>query len=138
MSEFYLGRRSLANLEGVHPDMADVVKLAITICKVDFGVTEGVRTFKRQLELFNQEPPVTSTMNSAHFVNEYTSCGHAVDLYCRDDEGNVTWEHSWFRWVIQAMFTAAIQLGHQIIAGGLWRTFIDSPHFELNGEYYVR
>ncbi len=60
----------------------------------------------------------------------------AVDLYCRDDAGNVTWSHAWFRWVIQAMMTAAIIEGVPIKAGGLWRTFLDSPHTELDTDYY--
>ena len=36
---YKLSDRSLSKLEGVHPELVDVVKLAITLTKVDFGVT---------------------------------------------------------------------------------------------------
>jgi len=48
----------------------------------------------------------------------------------------VTWEHKHFRKAIQAVFTAAIELGVQVEAGALWRDFLDSPHIQLNMEYY--
>ena len=38
---FKLSDRSLAKLEGVDPNLAAVVKRAIEITMVDFGVTEG-------------------------------------------------------------------------------------------------
>ena len=48
---FSLSKRSLSKLEGVHPELVNVVKLAITLTKVDFGVTYGVRTRAEQQEL---------------------------------------------------------------------------------------
>ncbi|MGB5990642.1 MAG: M15 family metallopeptidase [Marinifilaceae bacterium] len=139
---FYLGKKSLERLDGVHPDLVRVVKRAITISKLDFGVTEGLRTVERQKELLAAGK--STTMKSMHipFVspndpndprNNYSL---AVDLYCRDVNGNVTWKHDWFRWVVQSMFTAAILEGVPIKAGGLWRTFQDSPHFELDLQEY--
>ncbi|MFL1917012.1 M15 family peptidase, partial [Plesiomonas shigelloides] len=41
---FYLGKHSLENLRGVHPDLVKVVKRAIELTKVDFKVIEGKRT----------------------------------------------------------------------------------------------
>lgn len=38
---FKLGKRSLSNLEGVHPDLVKVVHRAIEITTVDFTVIEG-------------------------------------------------------------------------------------------------
>lgn len=130
---FYLGKRSLDNLEGVHPDMVRVVKRAITLTKIDFGVTEGMRIYSKQVDLFKSGK--STTMDSKHLEQE-DGYSHAVDLYCRDSSGNVTWSHAWFRWIIQAMFTAAIIEGVKIKAGGLWRTFQDSPHFELDDNFY--
>ena len=131
MSEFYLGKRSLENLEGVNPDLVKVVKRAIEITKIDFGVTEGLRTTEKQKEYLRTGK--SKTMNSKHLAQK-DGYSHAVDLYCRDNNGEVTWKHEWFRLVIQSMFTAAIELGVKIKAGGLWRTFLDSPHFELDLE----
>lgn len=130
---FYLGKKSLENLVGVHPDMVRVVSRAITITGIDFGVTEGSRTIETQTEYVSTGK--STTMDSMHLPQED---GHswAVDLYCRDNNGKVTWKHEWFRLVIQAMMTAAILEGVPIRAGGLWRTFQDSPHFELDRDYY--
>ena len=47
---FSLSSRSLGKLEGVHPDMVAVVKRAIELTDVDFGVTYGVRTLAEQEE----------------------------------------------------------------------------------------
>ena len=130
---FKLSQRSLNNLEGVHPDLVRVVKRAIEITPVDFGVSEGVRTIETQKQYMAEGK--TTTLNSMH-LPQSDGYSHAVDLYCFDVNGVITWEHEWFRLVIQAMMTAAIELGVQIQAGGLWRTFQDSPHFQLNKEYY--
>lgn len=133
MSNFYLGKTSKQRLVGVHPDMVRVVERAITIAKNDFGVTEGLRTLETQKQYLAEGK--TTTMNSVHLPQEDDN-SWAVDLYCRNNKGQVTWKHEWFRWVIQAMMTAAIIEGVPIKAGGLWRTFQDSPHFELDRDYY--
>ena len=48
---FNLSARSVQRLEGVHPHLVDVVKLAIQRTAVDFTVVEGVRAAERQREL---------------------------------------------------------------------------------------
>ena len=50
---FSLSNRSKGKLEGVHPDMVSVVKRAIELTKVDFGVTYGVRTLEEQKKLYD-------------------------------------------------------------------------------------
>ena len=44
---FVLGSKSLAKLNGVHPDLVKVVKAAIKLSEVDFTVLEGLRTLTR-------------------------------------------------------------------------------------------
>ena len=126
---FYLGRTSLTSLKDVHPDLIRVVARAIEITPIDFGVTEGLRTIETQERYMTNGK--TTTMKSKH-LDQGDGYSRAVDLYCRDNNGKITWEHKWFRLVIQAMFTAAIEQQVYIKAGGLWRTFLDSPHFELS------
>ena len=46
-----LGSRSLMRLEGVHPDLARVVKRAAAMSDLDFTVLEGLRTEARQRQL---------------------------------------------------------------------------------------
>ena len=129
---FILSQRSLNNLSGVHPDLVQVIKRAIEITPYDFGVTRGMGTVEEQQELV--EKGVSTTMNSLH-LPQHDGYSHAVDLGVYID-GKLTWEHKYFRKVIQAVFTAAIELGVQVEAGGLWRDFIDSPHIQLNPKYY--
>lgn len=129
---FKLSRRSKRHLNGVHPDLVRVVERAIEITEVDFGVSCGVRTEAQQYRAVKSG--ASTTMNSKHMV-QHDLWGHAVDLFVLVG-GEVTWEHKHFRKVVQAMFTAAIELGVQIEAGGLWRDFLDSPHFQLHGRYY--
>lgn len=131
--KFKLSNNSLAKLQGVHPDLVAVVTRAIQISKIDFGVSEGLRTPERQVML--KADGKSTTLHSKH-LPQADGYSHAVDLFCLVD-GVATWEHKHFRLVIQAMMTAAIELGVQIKAGGLWRDFLDSPHFELDQEYYA-
>lgn len=129
---YKLSRRSKDNLAGVHPDLVRVVERAITLTKTDFGVSEGLRTIEKQREYVRDGK--SKTMNSMHLPQK-DGYSWAVDLFCFDNSGKVTWSHEWFRLVIQAMMTSAILEGVPIKAGGLWRTFQDSPHFELDREY---
>ena len=129
---FQLSSRSLNNLEGVHPDMVKVVERGIEITPYDFGVSRGLGTIEEQREYVRTGK--STTMDSKH-LPQADGFSHAVDLFVIVN-GEVTWEHKYFRKVIQALFTAAIELGVQIEAGALWRDFLDSPHIQLNGKYY--
>ncbi len=42
--------RSESKLRGVHPDLVKVVRLALTYSEIDFGITQGERSAKQQLE----------------------------------------------------------------------------------------
>jgi len=141
---YKLSKRSISNLEGVHPDLIAVIERAIQITPIDFGVSEGVRTIERQRQLVAEGK--STTMDSKHIPTHFEitnqdftylsgKYGAAVDLFVLVD-GKVTWEHKHFRKAIQAVFTAAIELGVQVEAGALWRDFLDSPHIQLNMKYY--
>ena len=45
---FKLSKRSESRLEGVDPGLVSVVKRAIELTRVDFGVIEGLRTLETQ------------------------------------------------------------------------------------------
>lgn len=130
--QFKLSKRSKDNLYGVHPDLVAVVERAIQITSIDFGVSEGLRTLQRQKLMVAEGK--SKTIHSKH-LPQADGLSHAVDLYVLVN-GRASWDHKYFRLAIQAMMTAAIELDVQIKAGGLWRDFLDSPHFELNSEYY--
>lgn len=129
---FQLSDRSLSRLAGVHPDLARVIERAIEITPLDFGVSEGLRSEEKQRLMVKEGR--STTMNSLH-LKQPDGYGHAVDLYVLVN-GSPSWEHKYFRKVVQAVFTAAIEEGVQIEAGALWRDFLDSPHIQLNQKYY--
>ena len=72
---FKLSKRSLSKLEGVHPELVNVVKLAITLSKIDFGVTFGKRTKKEQEALVKAGR--SKTLKSYH-LKQTDGYSHAV------------------------------------------------------------
>lgn len=127
MNNFRFSARSLAKLEGVHPDLVRVVHRALELSKVDFSVVEGLRTVERQKELLASG--ASRTMNSRHIT------GHAVDL-APFIAGQIRWDWPPFYDIAKAMKASAAELNVPVIWGGDWRTFKDGPHWELDRKVY--
>lgn len=154
MATYRLGRRSLAELQGVHCDLVAVVKRAIELTPQDFSVHDGIRTLKEQQRLV--ECGASKTLRSRHLS------GHAVDLVPYIN-GKLRWEWEPIYLVADAMRTAAQELGMALRWGGAWdrefhdcsdcpedmlsdyacrrreagkRVFLDGPHFELPARLY--
>ena len=147
---FRLSQRSMDRLQGVDDRLVKIVKRAIQLTKVDFGVTEGLRTIDRQRELY--KAGASTTMNSKHIT------GNAVDLVAYLGP-RISWELSLYDNIADAMKSAASENGVKIRWGAAWnvpditkwhgtmeeamnyyiderrkqgkRPFIDGPHFEL-------
>ena len=147
---FKLSKRSLSRLEGVNPKLVTVVKTAITMSKVDFGVICGLRTIEEQRELVAKG--ASQTMKSKHID------GNAVDLMAYIGSRG-SWEMNLYDDIADAMKIAADEHDIQIRWGAAWhipdlrewdssmqdamneyidlrrsqgrRPFIDGPHFEL-------
>ena len=147
---YKLSTRSREKLIGVKGELKEVVCLAITYTKIDFGVIEGVRTENRQRVLV--ESGASKTMKSKHLD------GRAVDLMAYVD-GRGCWELNVYDEVADAMKRAAIEVDVTVRWGAAWtvpdirewngtmeeamnsyvdtrrgqgrRPFIDAPHFEL-------
>ena len=147
---FKLSERSMAKLEGVDSRMQDVVKEAITLTKVDFGVICGMRTEDEQRELVAKG--ASKTMKSKHLD------GLAVDLMAYIGS-RASWELNLYDDIADAMAEAARNNNVKIRWGAAWhvdsiadwdftmqdamnsyvdlrraqgrRPFIDGPHFEL-------
>jgi len=152
---FKLSQRSLNKLNGVHPDLVAVVKRAIEITDVDFGVTYGVRTVEEQEKLVASGR--SQTMKSKHLIQD-TGYSHAVDLVAYDGSDAV-WEINVYDNICDAMARAADELEVPVKWGAAWsegdirfyedtaedamnayidlrrsqgrRPFIDGPHFEM-------
>jgi len=119
---FKLSSHSLKKLEGVKQPLVEVVKLAITLSEVDFGISEGVRSRERQEQLF--EEGKSRTLNSRHLT------GDAVDVFAWID-GYVNWNFSYYEKIAEVMFKAAKELNVEIEWGGNWKGFKDGVHFQL-------
>ena len=150
---FKLGKKSLRELEGVHPDMIQVVKKALKFSEIDFTIVDGIRTIEEQRDLVKRG--VSQTMNSKHLRQSKTGYGHAVDLVGLIN-GKARWEWPVVYQVAEAMKQAAEDHGVKIRWGGSWcilngpydpetlsrlyiksreekgkKPFLDGPHFEL-------
>jgi len=117
-----LSAASLQKLEGVHADLVKVLEKAAEQDSIAFVVTEGVRTIKRQRDLFAHG--ATTTMKSRHLT------GHAVDLAVLIG-GEISWSWPLYAQLAFVMKKAAADVGVSVEWGGDWRTFKDGPHFQL-------
>lgn len=147
---FVLSSRSLGKMQGVDPRLVNVVKDAIRVSKIDFGVSEGLRTLERQKLLLAKR--ATKTLKSKHLD------GLAVDVFAWVG-GEARWELSLYEDIAEAFREAAIENDCAIRWGAAWnvrdirywsrsmesavmtyvetrrsqgrKPFIDGPHFEL-------
>lgn len=126
---FRLSKRSIGRLEGVHPDLVQVVMEAIRITSVDFTVLEGLRSVDRQRELVAKG--ASTTMNSRHIT------GHAVDLGAFVD-GEIRWDWPLYHKIADAVLGAAKHQNVDLEWGGHWKSFPDGPHFQLSWEKYPK
>jgi len=122
-----LNTRSNEKLEGVHPDLVRVVKLAAHYTEHDFIITEGLRTIERQKVLFAKG--LSKTMNSRHIT------GHAID-FAPVVDGEITWKWPAFKPIADVFKRASAELLVPIVWGGDFRTFRDGPHIELDRVVY--
>lgn len=119
---FKLSQKSLDRMSGVHPDLIKVVKRAIELTQVDFGITEGLRTVERQKQLVAEGK--SQTMKSRHIT------GHAVDVVAYTD-GKISWEWKLYEQISKAFKQASADVGVPIEWGGDWKSLKDGPHFQL-------
>ena len=127
--------RSLTNMHGIHPELRRVMDRALRDAPFAFVVTEGLRTFARQLELVRIG--ASKTLNSRHLT------GHAVDLVPYvdiDKDGRVEVEemYSWplYYKLAPVIKAAADKEDVAIVWGGDWVKFRDGPHWELDRRVY--
>ncbi|MEG1214580.1 MAG: M15 family metallopeptidase [Leclercia sp.] len=121
-SEFIFSQRSENNLRGVHQDLVSVVRLALELSTIDFGITEGLRTVERQEQLVAEGK--SQTMNSRHLS------GHAIDVFAYPAPAG-SWDGKWYQRISEAFKQAGKELGTPVEWGGDWKTLKDGPHFQL-------
>jgi len=124
---YKFGKRSLENLEGVHPDLVRVAMRALEISPCDFGITEGLRSKERQEQLVKENK--SQTRFSRHIT------GHAIDVVAWVG-GEINWSWNYYEQIAGAMKRSAHQLGIGIEWGGDWKNFPDGVHFQLPKQDY--
>lgn len=127
---FKLSTKSIQNLDGVYSPLYKVIRLALTITKVDFGIPSngGLRTAEEQQALYKQGK---TTLDGYLKVSNHQS-GNAFDVFAYVD-GKASYEKEHLYEVATAILAAASQLGVPLAWGGHWKDggFVDMPHFEL-------
>ena len=149
---YKFGKSSIVQLSTLHPDLQTILRVAIK--QFDFSIIEGIRTKKRQQELFNSPKHLTEldgvTKKSKHqgeyFEGKLVST--AVDIIPYVQGLNV-WEgrkgEKLFYYLAGTIMGVAEILylqgaiRHKLKWGGNWdmdmdfydSNFIDLPHFEL-------
>lgn len=132
---FKFGKTSKAKLETVAPELAAVAEVALRYSKIDFGITEGLRSEQKQKQLVAEG--ASKTMNSKHLS------GNAIDIVAYVD-GKVTWELQYYEEIAESFKKAKNDLDVQIRWGGNWsgyktddfkldpnNKFVDAVHYEL-------
>lgn len=115
-------QRSENNLKGVNADLVKIVRRALQLSPVDFGITEGLRTVERQRQMVATGK--SQTMNSRHIT------GHAVDVFAYPTSDG-SWEWKYYEQIATAFKQAAKELNIPVEWGGDWKTLKDGPHFQL-------
>ncbi|MGP3174462.1 M15 family metallopeptidase [Serratia bockelmannii] len=121
-SNYRFSQRSEKNLVGVNPALVAVVRRALELSPVDFGITEGLRSRERQKKMV--AAGASQTMNSRHLT------GHAVDVVAYLG-ANISWDWKYYEHIAAAFKQAGKELGTVIEWGGDWKTLKDGPHFQL-------
>lgn len=124
LGPYRLGKASLKNLEGVHPDLAWVVEYAIQTTAQDFSVVDGLRTKEEQAE--NVRTGVSQTMDSKHLAQK-DGWSHAVDLVPWIN-GKARWELGACYKIMEAMRRASWERECLLLWGGAWvRLYQETP-----------
>lgn len=114
--------KSKDKLTTVIPELQAVMRRALELSPIDFGISEGRRSIERQRELYDAGK--SKTLKSRHII------GRAVDVYAWVD-GTVSWNMDHYRVINEAVQKAAKELGASITWGGSWQTFKDGVHFQI-------
>lgn len=143
--KYILSKLSLNRLEGLNPELLNVVKRAIELTTQDFLVVEGIRT-KEQCWINYGKGRTASQCKAKNVPIKYAQpnlpkvtwlndplgskhvSGNAVDLVPYPVDWN---DLNKFRTIAVAMKAAANELNVKISWGGDWKKTKDYPHFEL-------
>ena len=127
---FVFSQRSLNNLKGVHPKLVAVMTKALEYTEYDYTITEGLRSYERQVQL--KAEGKSKTLKSYH-LKQSDGYGHAVDVVALVPQPNgkstISWDEKYYWKINEAVQKAAAEVGVKITAGVTWGW--DCPHFQI-------
>lgn len=110
-------------LQQVHPALAHRARKIIAFAKADgyeLRVTQGLRTFKEQDDLFKKRPKVTNARGGQSYHNFATAVDFAFVV-----DGKISWDEKLYKNIGRWAKNADLEWG------GNWRRFVDLPHCQL-------
>jgi peptidoglycan L-alanyl-D-glutamate endopeptidase CwlK len=120
-----LGKRSLDSIKDIDPRLTLIIGYVLAEGKVDFTVTEGLRSAERQQKLYAEGK---SQRDGIH-KKSYHQSGRAFDFIPYPFKG---WEDiESFKKVGEELKKAASKFGFEYQYGGDWHSFKDYPHFQI-------
>lgn len=144
-----LSKTSEARLYTCDPYIQKVIRIAINLSVIDFGVAQGERTVAQQTEYYNKGK---SNVNPAKYTKEqlplkgkhitdsvYTKAG-AVDIYAYIKGKGASWDHNHLCYIAGVIMTVDASLEGLLKWGANWdmdgeiitdQRFDDLPHFEM-------
>lgn len=145
------GSASLKKLEGVHPDLVKLMKESIKESPVDFSIVYGVRSTEEQKRLYalgrtvvnpdgkSKKKPMGNIVTQKNGVSNKSNhqvkasgFGEAVDIVPFIN-GKIDWNATnEFKIIAAHVLATAKCLEIEVTWGGMWRTLVDLPHYELS------
>jgi peptidoglycan L-alanyl-D-glutamate endopeptidase CwlK len=140
---YVFGKTSTERLDSCHHEIQLIMRAALEVSQIDFGIAEGYRTVERQKELFDQKLSKIDGINQRGKHNYKSSC--AADIYAYVN-GKASWSEKDLCYLGGLITGVANRLKKEgkissnIRWGGNWdgdgvivtdQGFIDLPHFEL-------
>lgn len=125
---FQFSKTSKERMAGVDARLIQVMEEAIKLSPIDFGIPEhgGLRTAEEQHSLYLNK----ASEKDGYVKKSYHQSGKALDVFAYVN-GKNSWDEGHLTTIATAVLQAANSLGYKVEWGGLWKDFVDMPHFQI-------
>lgn len=148
--KYVLSDASIEKMKGVHPNLIELMKKAISNSPYDFKIIQGLRTAEYQNSLYQQgrtKPGKIVTKldgynRKSNHQAKADGYGHAVDIavcghydqngdYVKYTTDAEMFDNKKLVEISRHVKAVAKEMGMEIVWGGDWKTLYDTPHYEL-------
>lgn len=132
MNNFRFSTRSEERMKGVDPRLVELMRNALALSPIDFGIPEfgGLRTAADQLRLFNDKK--SKADGTKH--KSYHQTGKAIDVFAYIN-GQASWNDVHLAMIAGVVLAEAKRMGLKVTWGGsfgsAWFNGWDKPHFQI-------